>query len=65
MGLQVLRDAYALASCDAFIYGLSQVAFGVLFIKRANKSKFTEIVQIEMRINRSGGTPREYFEKES
>lgn len=38
-GYEVMRDAYTLASCDGFIAGLSQVAFGVQIIRYAEKQR--------------------------
>lgn len=42
-GLEVLRDAYTLASCDGFIAGLSQVSFAVRILKYSFNETFEHI----------------------
>lgn len=63
MGLEVLRDVYTLAQCDSFLYGLSQVAFAVRYIKESRNEQFSQIRQIEMRVNKNRNDDRSYYQK--
>ena len=54
LGLEVLRDAYALANCSAFVGGLSQVAFAARYINLALDKKFEDVIIINDGINTSG-----------
>lgn len=52
-GLEVIRDAYTLASCDGFIGGLSQVAFGARYIKKSFDQEYEYLVIIDKGIRMS------------
>lgn len=44
LGMEVIRDAYTLAACDALIAGESNVSFAARVIKKANNKNFTECI---------------------
>ena len=46
LGLEVLRDVYTLASCDALICGLSQVAFTARYINIVLGKSYSKIIVI-------------------
>ena len=43
LGLEVLRDVYALACCDSLVAGRSQVSFGARYINYALDRKYEEL----------------------
>ena len=47
LGLEVLRDVYALADCDALVCGLSQVAFAARYIKGASGQEYKQLVLVD------------------
>ena len=51
LGYEVLRDAFALASCDGLIAGHSQVAVGARIMKASDKKEFKYLKIIEKGIN--------------
>ena len=46
LGLEVLRDVYTLAGCDALVCGLSQVSFAARYVNIAIGKHFNEIVNL-------------------
>ena len=46
-GLEVLRDVYTLANCDALICGLSQVSFAARYVNLALGKSFYEMVILD------------------
>lgn len=51
LGLEVLRDALALADCDGLLAGLSQVSYAVRFYKESRGMKFEDMVILNKGIN--------------
>lgn len=51
LGLEVLRDVYTLANCDALLCGLSQVSFAARYVNIAINRKFNEVVILDKGIN--------------
>lgn len=51
LGLEVLRDAYTLSSCEALVCGLSQVSCAARYIKMAGGGDFIEIAEVPQTIN--------------
>lgn len=54
LGIEVLRDAYTLSSCEALVCGLSQVACAARYIKMAGGGDFIEIAEVSQTINHNG-----------
>ena len=52
LGLEVLRDVYALVFCDSFIAGLSQVSFAVRYINYSYGRKFDELIVLDKGIHK-------------
>lgn len=52
-GLEVLRDAYTLAQCDALIAGVSQVSIGARILKKAKGEQYKHVTIIDKGINKN------------
>lgn len=59
LGLEVLKDAYALSSCDGFIAGLSQVSVGVRIIKKSRGESYSYLKIFDKGINKNVGITME------
>ena len=53
LGLEVLRDVYTLANCDALVCGLSQVSFTARYVNLALGRKFEQVEVINKGINKN------------
>jgi hypothetical protein len=51
LGLEVLRDAYTLASCDGLLAGLSQVSYAARYINKAEFEPYKKVVILDHGIN--------------
>ncbi len=47
LGVEVLRDVYTLACCDALICGISQVSFAARYVNLALCEPFREVCVID------------------
>ena len=51
LGIEILKDSYALASCTGLICGMSQVSNGVRIIKQSEGLSFEDLVIIDRGLN--------------
>ncbi len=56
LGLEVLRDAYALACCDGFLAGVSQVSIAARTINVALGRAFSDVVIIDKGLEKESGS---------
>ncbi|MDE7325723.1 MAG: hypothetical protein K2N63_05530 [Lachnospiraceae bacterium] len=62
LGLEVLRDAYSLAACDALIAGKSNVSLGAWYIKLSKGEDYTKVMILDRGSgNASGREGKRYF----
>lgn len=64
LGLEILRDVYTLASCDALICGLSQVSFAARYVNVALERSFKELVILDKGINTENSKEIRWFSEE-
>ena len=54
LGLEVLRDAYTLAACNALLAGKSQVSFGARVLAGAAGNEYENVTILDKGINATG-----------
>lgn len=65
LGLEVLRDVYTLANCDAIVCGVSNVSLSSRYINLALDKRFNEVVVLNHGINKTDSKKARNLKAES
>ena len=64
LGLEVLRDVYTLASCDALVCGMSQVAIAARYISHSMGRSFKDLVILDQGIHEKSSEAMRLYSNE-
>lgn len=65
LGLEVLRDVYTLANCDALVCGLSNVSLAARYVNLALDKKFDKVIVLNNGINEEDSKAAKILRRES
>ncbi len=65
LGLEVLRDVYTLANCDALVCGLSNVSLAARYINLALDKKFDKVIVLNNGINEEDSRAAKILSREN